>query len=249
MRPRRARHRPWRRGSGLAPSARSGFSSLPGRRPEPVRPPRGHQGEEEGPVCVGFRVRDSAGGGTRPMRPRRSRHRPWRRGSGLTDSARSSFSSLIARRPEPVQVPSRHSAHMKRARVEPWPRSRMVPEEGLEPSRPCGHGILSPARLPVPPLRRKEVLHILYTAGRTKPSGSSPGCYSGPRGAQGARRARKCAWGPNILPCVSDIVVINGNESRSRGADDRVDTDRDPVRGDPGRSRRAMEPGGRPGAG
>src|SRR5512139_546877 len=29
----------------------------------------------------------------------------------------------------------------------------MVPEEGLEPSRPCGHGILSPARLPVPPLR------------------------------------------------------------------------------------------------
>ncbi len=29
----------------------------------------------------------------------------------------------------------------------------VVPEEGVEPSRPCGHGILSPARLPVPPLR------------------------------------------------------------------------------------------------
>ncbi len=29
----------------------------------------------------------------------------------------------------------------------------MVPEEGVEPSQPCGYGILSPARLPVPPLR------------------------------------------------------------------------------------------------
>ena len=28
-----------------------------------------------------------------------------------------------------------------------------VPEEGVEPTRPCGHRILSPARLPVPPLR------------------------------------------------------------------------------------------------
>src|SRR5580700_6815604 len=27
----------------------------------------------------------------------------------------------------------------------------MVPEEGVEPTRPCGHRILSPARLPVPP--------------------------------------------------------------------------------------------------
>ena len=29
----------------------------------------------------------------------------------------------------------------------------LVPEEGVEPTRPCGHRILSPARLPVPPLR------------------------------------------------------------------------------------------------
>jgi hypothetical protein len=28
----------------------------------------------------------------------------------------------------------------------------LVPEEGVEPTRPCGHRILSPARLPVPPL-------------------------------------------------------------------------------------------------
>ncbi len=33
-------------------------------------------------------------------------------------------------------------------------QSKLVPEEGLEPTRPCGHRILSPARLPVPPLRR-----------------------------------------------------------------------------------------------
>src|SRR3990170_8997499 len=33
----------------------------------------------------------------------------------------------------------------------------MVPEEGVEPSCPCGHGILSPARLPVPPLRRRMI--------------------------------------------------------------------------------------------
>ena len=31
----------------------------------------------------------------------------------------------------------------------------MVPEEGLEPSRPNGQRILSPLRLPIPPLRYK----------------------------------------------------------------------------------------------
>jgi hypothetical protein len=34
------------------------------------------------------------------------------------------------------------------------PAVLLVPEEGVEPTRPCGHRILSPARLPVPPLRR-----------------------------------------------------------------------------------------------
>ena len=29
----------------------------------------------------------------------------------------------------------------------------MVPKEGIEPTRPEGHWILNPARLPVPPLR------------------------------------------------------------------------------------------------
>ena len=37
---------------------------------------------------------------------------------------------------------------------------RMVPEVGIEPTRPCGHGILSPARLPVSPLRHSEGLSV-----------------------------------------------------------------------------------------
>ena len=31
-----------------------------------------------------------------------------------------------------------------------------LPAEGLEPTRPCGHWILSPARLPIPPRRLLE---------------------------------------------------------------------------------------------
>src|SRR5436309_15104852 len=34
------------------------------------------------------------------------------------------------------------------------PTSGNLPAEGLEPTRPCGHWILSPARLPIPPRRR-----------------------------------------------------------------------------------------------
>ena len=34
----------------------------------------------------------------------------------------------------------------------------VVPEKGIEPSRPCGHRILGPARLPVPPLRREVTI-------------------------------------------------------------------------------------------
>jgi hypothetical protein len=30
---------------------------------------------------------------------------------------------------------------------------RHLPTEGVEPTRPCGHWILSPARLPIPPRR------------------------------------------------------------------------------------------------
>ena len=38
-------------------------------------------------------------------------------------------------------------------------RREVVPEVGFEPTCPCGHGILSAARKPVPPLRRSG--HIL----------------------------------------------------------------------------------------
>ncbi len=35
-----------------------------------------------------------------------------------------------------------------------------LPKEGLEPSLPCGNGILNPARLPIPPLRLFSVSYI-----------------------------------------------------------------------------------------
>ena len=34
-----------------------------------------------------------------------------------------------------------------------------VPAEGLEPTRPCGHWILSPARLPIPP--RRQIIYCV----------------------------------------------------------------------------------------
>ncbi len=34
------------------------------------------------------------------------------------------------------------------------PRRKSLPEEGLEPTLSCENGILNPARLPIPPLRR-----------------------------------------------------------------------------------------------
>ena len=37
----------------------------------------------------------------------------------------------------------------------------LVPVAGVEPARPCGHGILSPGRLPIPPHRRKA--WVLYS--------------------------------------------------------------------------------------
>ena len=31
---------------------------------------------------------------------------------------------------------------------------QLIPAAGVEPARPCGHWILSPARLPIPPRRQ-----------------------------------------------------------------------------------------------
>ena len=45
----------------------------------------------------------------------------------------------------------------------------LVPEVGLEPTQPCGHRILNPARLPIPPLRPESGFsisrHFLTTKG------------------------------------------------------------------------------------
>ena len=40
-----------------------------------------------------------------------------------------------------------------------------LPKEGLEPSLPCGNGILNPARLPIPPLRRLVLQRRLLARG------------------------------------------------------------------------------------
>ena len=37
----------------------------------------------------------------------------------------------------------------------------LVPETGVEPARDYSHGILSPGRLPIPPLRRSQYYTIL----------------------------------------------------------------------------------------
>ena len=37
----------------------------------------------------------------------------------------------------------------------------VVPVAGVEPARPCGHGILSPGRLPIPPHRHNKSLVII----------------------------------------------------------------------------------------
>src|SRR5438132_13844580 len=43
--------------------------------------------------------------------------------------------------------------------------NQLLPAEGLEPTRPCGHWILSPARLPVPPRRRFKHRHLARGVG------------------------------------------------------------------------------------
>ena len=34
---------------------------------------------------------------------------------------------------------------------------QLIPAAGVEPARPCGHWILSPARLPIPPRRQVKL--------------------------------------------------------------------------------------------
>src|SRR3990170_1353785 len=94
------------------------------------------------------------------LRP--TRLRPLRRGQRLTRASRREVRGtppaqvivvglpcvalflLLVGAPRPFDPLLRHGANMKRAnRKSCWPfLIRMVPEEGVEPSRPCGHGIL-----------------------------------------------------------------------------------------------------------
>ncbi len=50
----------------------------------------------------------------------------------------------------------------------------MVPEAGLEPAQAAARGILSPLRLPIPPLRQTEnILAFLTPIGKYFPPGST----------------------------------------------------------------------------
>ena len=60
----------------------------------------------------------------------------------------------------------------------------MVPLAGLEPARPCGHLILSQARLPVPPQgQRRDKTPFVARGGRNPPGGRHTGIAPGNQAA------------------------------------------------------------------
>ena len=82
------------------------------------------------------------------------------------------------------------------------PACRGMPKVGLEPTRPCGHRILSPARLPVPPLRPAGMVRrgtVSGVCGRRPalPAGrprAAPPCAAQKEGARGGTM-----WSPICL--------------------------------------------------
>src|SRR5262249_7063763 len=64
----------------------------------------------------------------------------------------------------------------------------VVPEVGLEPTRPCGHGVLSAASLPVPPLRHVLLgeAHPIIVDRARRSGGEGGGGWGATRG-RGAR--------------------------------------------------------------
>ena len=85
----------------------------------------------------------------------------------------------------------------------------LLPEVGLEPTRPCGHGILNPARLPIPPLRRL-LFSTIYDNLQSRPNslgqvlGSArprirPFGQFSPSPVGGLRRYRPCSGAPAYL--------------------------------------------------
>ena len=116
----------------------------------------------------------------------------------------------------------------------------MVPGVGIEPTRPEGHGILSPERLPIPPPRHAQILPILPSAiflptGRTLMPHwrsarsilcatalvASPGCATLPKismtsncgaGWQPAVRIRAVDKRGEIIP-YAEVTVISDDRS------------------------------------
>ena len=71
---------------------------------------------------------------------------------------RQTDASAPSRRDEPpVPIPTKKAQEKKNPRRNPKSRRGLVPDPGVEPGRPCGQWILNPSRLPIPPIRRKEI--------------------------------------------------------------------------------------------
>ena len=84
-------------------------------------------------------------------------------------------------------------SHRVTARVE-----RLMPEVGVEPTRPEGHGILSPARLPVPPLR-PDGDGTRGSDGRCRPARNCD--PAAPGGNRRSRAGHRLGWPPCASGC------------------------------------------------
>ena len=75
----------------------------------------------------------------------------------------------------------------------------MVPEEGVEPTHSCEYGILSPARLPVPPLRPE-----LFRISHSPPDYDAAAAFSGVRNRKNMPAATSCAITPKATTASID---------------------------------------------
>ena len=112
-----------------------------------------------------------------------------------------------------------NSLHLKstlRAQKKGPPRRTQVPERGLEPPRPCGHWILSPARLPIPPLRLTAAKHM-YFATLPNLCTQPPRGQDKERGRQGEKeKKRPSCYGPtsNLLVSPSPCLLVSAASYR-----------------------------------
>lgn len=61
-----------------------------------------------------------------------------------------------------IYVPAKTSNNKKNSNTYKSVEVLIIPAAGVEPARPCGHRILSPARLPIPPRRRNNILNYNF---------------------------------------------------------------------------------------